>query len=105
MILNKQQRKQFYEELLDVVCKDDSVSAGFCYYIKWEVLEERPKYKKLLNLYNLRYNSLEDFLRDELPELYDIKPNRSYDRFYWYATSRKGWATRINKLYNIIQSM
>ena len=104
MILKKKQRKEFYEELLDIVCKDHCVDFGFCYYIRWKLLE-MPKYKNILDAYRTFYNHTEAVLHDEFPELYSIKPIRTHNADYWYPCTKKGWETRINKLYNVIQSM
>lgn len=103
MILKKYQRKRLYQELLDIVCKDDSLNAGFCYFVSWDILQ-MPKYKKLNNIAK-DYRQTEDFIVSELPELYSIRGTRTYDGYYWYPCTKKGWEIRINKLYNVIQSM
>lgn len=105
----KQERKSFYKGLLKIVCDSPSTSNGFCFYL--DEIVYFPRYLSNEKLYD-KYTNLQrsylydiDFMEEQLPELWAIKPKDKYGLCYWWAETPKGWETRINKLHNIIQSM
>lgn len=99
--LTKIERKVFYKKLLEIVCADPGVRHGFCFYLYDTCKALDDKYYDLLDCYLFE----EYFIEEHLPELWTVKPDKSYDYGYWFARSAKGWETRINLLFNIIQKM
>ena len=99
--LIKAERKKFYKNLMKIVCADPSVQKGFCWYIEDAATLTG---KDILDLHG-DYIFEDEFIQEQLPELYRIKPKNKFGYDYWFSCTKEGWQTRINKLYNIIQSM
>ena len=100
--LTKAERKKFYKKLMKIVCADSCVYHGFCYYIDAAAIQTSKEIEDLYGEYTFDC----DFIQDQLPELFRIKPKSKPEAWsYWFAQTNQGWQTRINKLYNIIQSM
>lgn len=97
---NAQRRLLVYKELLNVVCKDPRTHLGFCYYVT-----ELDSFYSVYN--NSNYWQTEDLIRYELPELYALKPKKTWsiNSNYWYATNHPGWDRRISKLHKMIKKM
>lgn len=100
-ILSQEQRLFFYKKLLDEVCKDPRVHFGFCYYVPWTLVDMEGKYRTAYR----RHIFSEELIKQELPELYAIKPAKRPYSMFWYPPTEAGWQTRINKLYKIIKTM
>lgn len=97
--LTKKERKYFYEELLEMVCKDPSVKQGYCYYVSKLACKLEGKYKELSEGYNLF------FIPVYLPELYAVKPPHKITLDFWFPCNRKGWQERITLLEEVISKM
>lgn len=98
--LNENGRLLVYKELLKVVCKDPATHLGFCYYIT----ELDSFYLVYKNSYHW---SSTDLMQYELPELYSLKPIRTWyhNPNYWYSTDPIGWSRRIKLLWGLINKM
>ena len=105
----KRERKAFYKGLLKMVCDSSCTDNGFCWYL--DELGYFPGYlpnEKLFDKYvNIHSSYLYDveFMEEQLPELWAIKPKDKHGLCYWWPETPKGWQIRINKLHNIIQRM
>lgn len=99
--LTKAERKKFYKKLMKIVCADPHVSHGFCYYLEAAAKASGEDIEELYGDYIFDC----DFIQFELTELFRIKPKSKQPYSYWFGQNKEGWETRINKLYNIIQSM
>ena len=98
--LSKHNRLKVYKELLDIVCRDPKTHYGFCYYI-----DQAPSFVR--TYLNSRFWMTIDVIKYELPELYSLKPARTWEinTGYWFAPNVPGWNRRIKLLWQMINKM
>ena len=96
--LSKRDRKYIYKLLLKAVCEDSDICYGFCKYLR-DVLTT------LGIEWSVSYFAVFCNMDTYFPELYSLRPKHIRRSSYWYPRTSKGWQTRIDKLYDLINSM
>lgn len=83
-----QERHEAYKKLLKVVCNDPSTNNGFCHYITITFG---------INAYD-QWN-----FKHYFPELWEKKPENTWNSFFWFQCTQKGWKERIKILAKCIE--